>query len=87
MKTELFETVWAALQKVSIDNWKIQTYNSSRRLYLKHDGVIIDLDGDLKVDCAWQTLSFFQKRRIKKHFYHLKEEIATRAVQRKFNLA
>jgi len=81
MNKELFEIIITTLRESSIDAWESE---KTSILYLKKGPVLLNENGDLRVNNLWQTPSWRQRRRLKNLHNLIQQEIATRAIQRAF---
>lgn len=82
MTKELFTIVMDCIKSVPIDEWEIEQNPNTKYSCVKYKTILIDNDGDIKISGDWQSFSWFQSRKVNKLFHNIKEEMATRAIQR-----
>ena len=84
MKKELFETIFSIVKSIKLDKWYNQTSSgyTDKFDYIRCGLIKITQHGLLRVDDINQRLSWRQKRTLKKFYFEIEEEVATRAVQR-----
>lgn len=88
MDKEIFNKFWEIIQDIPIDDWTMEHKRGDcvvcRPIRIREDGHLFVFSGD-RYYC--QRLSYFQKRKLRKHYYPLEAEIALRATQRELSVA